>query len=112
MTNQEILNQIAKELDWNVSFEDNEIVFQRYSPAEQDFFFKVPNDCLANVILSIEKYRDSFDISYESYIWLDNTGHGKNGAPYDMLDVYNDIKDCYEQIGILQDKLVEAYYNN
>ena len=29
---------------------------------------------------------------------MDNTGHGKDGAPHDMKDVYEDMKTCHEYI--------------
>jgi len=35
-------------------------------------------------------YYERYDVSEETYLWLDNTGHGKNGAPYDMADVLAD----------------------
>lgn len=41
MTNKEILNQIAEELDWNIDIDNDTITFQRYSSANQDFFFEI-----------------------------------------------------------------------
>lgn len=35
-------------------------------------------------------WRD-YDASQEAYLWLGPDGHGKNGAPYDMKDVYDDM---------------------
>ena len=48
-----------------------------------------------NAILFIENirsYAKDFDMSYETYLWLDSNGHGKNNAPYDMKDVYEDME--------------------
>lgn len=45
---------------------------------------------------NIKDYYDNYDCSYEAYLWLDNTGHGTNGAPYDMKDVYEDMEACEE----------------
>ena len=39
-------------------------------------------------------YYNDFDVSYEAYLWLDNTGHGTNGAPHDMKAVYEDMEEC------------------
>lgn len=47
-------------------------------------------------------------MSYETYIWLDDTGHGRNGAPYDMIDVYNDMLWWRNSLEELSDFLVEA----
>ena len=75
--------------------------FEKYSPAGQDFYVSVsvPNEddediFYNNVADAIYEYWEGFDVSYETYIWLDETGHGKNGAPYDMMDVYKDMKAC------------------
>lgn len=44
-----------------------------------------------------DQYAD-YDPSYEAYICLDNTGHGRNGAPYDMRDVYEDMLCCEQYL--------------
>ena len=68
--------EIAEENGWEVDVESNDgdnfsYEFSKYSPAGQDF-------------------------NFEAYLWLDNTGHGTNGAPYDMKDVYEDMEACEE----------------
>ena len=75
--------------------------FEKYSPAGQDFYFSVsvPNEddediFYNNVADAIYEYWEDFDVSYETYIWLDETGHGRNGAPYDMKDLYEDMQAC------------------
>ena len=75
--------------------------FEKYSPAGQDFYFSVsvPNEddediFYNNVADAIYEYWEGFDVSYETYIWLDETGHGMNGAPNDMMDAYKDMKAC------------------
>ena len=37
-----------------------------------------------------QEYYECYDVSYETYIWLDWDGHGKNGAPYELKDVLED----------------------
>ena len=51
-----------------------------------------------NVAEAIDKYWEGFDVCYETYIWLDETGHGRNGAPYDMKDLYEDTQACEDMI--------------
>ena len=41
---------------------------------------------------NLRSYAFDFDVSKETYMWLDSEGHGKNGAPYGMKDVYEDIE--------------------
>ena len=102
-----IINKI-EELDWNVNEYDGSLELSRYSSAGQDFSINVSigeckNDFLSNLY---EVYVD-FDVSYETYLWLDNTGHGINGAPYDMIDVYKDMEECQESILELYDELIK-----
>ena len=47
---------------------------------------------------NVYDYYDNFDVSYETYLWLDSDGHGSNGAPYDMKDVYEDMEWCQNKI--------------
>lgn len=85
----------------------------RYSPAGQDFWFcaDLGNDLEAFAENILSEYLN-FDVSYETYLWLDNTGHGKNGAPYDMKEVYEDMEECQEYIrevyGIVYDFAAET----
>ena len=51
-----------------------------------------------NVADAIYQYWDDFDVCYETYLWLGDTGHGKNGAPYDMKDLYEDMQACEDMI--------------
>lgn len=110
-TFEETLNkvqEIAEEKYWSVDiYEDGcnketvNITFQKYSPHEQDFNFEIScnkNDDIDNIIDNIYEYYENFDVSYETYLWLDDTGHGKNGAPDDMIDVYHDMKWCKQSV--------------
>ena len=108
----EKIYEIAEREGWKVDYEytdekETEICFSfnKYSPAGRDFYFEVfvPNDededafCY-NVRHAIYKYWEGFDVCYETYIWLDETGHGRNGAPYDMKDLYEDMQACSDMI--------------
>ena len=69
--------------------------FGRYSPAGQDFGFAIdPGGSIMDLIHALYEYWDAYDVSYETFIWLDSSGHGGNGAPYDMRDCYNDMETC------------------
>ena len=71
--------------------------FGKYSDCGRDFTFYIffnTLDDISDIADKIYEYYEDFDVSYETYIWLDNFGHGMNGAPDDMLDVYNDTKQC------------------
>lgn len=92
---------IAESLNWNVEIdEENSIVeFQKYSTYGQDFSFRVElRGDFEDFCKEIYNYYDEFDVSCEAYQWLDSCGHGINGAPYDMMDVYNDMQECENDI--------------
>ena len=100
-------NEIAKiiekieELGWNTSVNEDStyVEIQKYSPAGQDFIFGVNTYGDSNKFIeNIYDYYKNFDVSYEAYLWLGNDGHGRNGAPYDMKDVYEDMESCKKMI--------------
>lgn len=70
-----------------------------FSPEGQDYNLSIEKgnniECFCN---NIYDYYDNFDVSYETYLWLDSDGHGSNGAPYDMKDVYEDMEWCQNKI--------------
>lgn len=104
--------EIAEREGWEVDYsytdeQETEVCFsfENYSPAGRDLSFEVsvPNEededtFYENVEDAIYTYWEGFDVCYETYIWLDETGHGRNGAPYDMKDLYEDTKSCETMI--------------
>lgn len=89
--------------------------FQNYSPAGWDFSFCVWTDDDGSALAhDIFDYYDSFDVSAEANCWLDDEGHGKNGASYDMKDVYEDMeacKDMVEELYVYVEKMKEHIYD-
>lgn len=104
--------KIVEDLNWTVdtSVNDNTIYItvSQYSPAGQDF-----NSCFEvevyasydDIINAVYDMWQNFDVSQETYIWLDETGHGKNGAPYHLEDILNDMKACDAMLETLYNKL-------
>lgn len=81
--------------------------FGKYSPAGQDWNIEIYADNIEDLPVRLFEQYDDFDVSYETYLWLDETGHGKNGAPYDMKDVYEDMMVCKEYIYELYKIVIE-----
>ena len=98
------LLKVAKGLDWSISDYGDEITFSKYSDYGQDFSFTIESN---NLVRNLGNYIGDFDVSEEAYQWLDDSGHGKNGAPYDMIDVYKDMEDCKE----MMQELLDAWEN-
>ena len=42
---------------------------------------------------NFQNFVNNFDVSYETYIWLDQWGNGVNGAPTKLEDVLNSTKE-------------------
>lgn len=99
--NKELIALFEKieENDWSVIHEGEKVYsLGKFSSAGQDFSINVEGETVEEIIESIYEAHENFDPSYEAYLWLDDTGHGKNGAPYEMVDVYNDMLECKEFI--------------
>lgn len=102
----------AKELGWGVYFKEKEnfcyICFSNYTPYGQDIEEEFDFDGTFKDLLQQLSYRvDNFDCSYEAYLWLDDSGHGTNGSPYDMKDLYEDMEERLEMMRELENELKE-----
>jgi hypothetical protein len=85
------LVNVAEKLGWSVRIDNKDFTFSKFSPAGQDFNIEITADDLEEVVEKIQDRCNSFDCSEETYLWLDESGHGANGAPYDMKDLYEDM---------------------
>lgn len=83
-----------------------EFEFSKFIPAGRDFSFTAEMKCanINSLIEEIDNYYENFDVDYETYIWLDQWGHGKNGAPYRLRAVLEDA----EAIEKMIEKLLDA----
>lgn len=90
----------ARELDWVVTQEDDTIYnFAKYSPAGQDFNMSIDTEDDVDLFLdNLYEYWQDYDPEQETMYWLDDTGHGKNGAPYHMRDLLDDMEACQDMI--------------
>lgn len=77
---------------WYVKQIDDYWCFSKSSPANQDCSIEINASTLSDLQRELENFANNFDVSSETYLWLDHDGHGINGAPYDMKDVYEDME--------------------
>lgn len=89
---------LAEEYGWNVEEDNSFYILSQYSPEGQDFIVQFEAEDPYSFISELKRRHDNFDVSEETYMWLDNNGHGANGAPYDMRDVYEDMEYCKKLI--------------
>lgn len=106
------VEEIAEENGWIVEVnsdngDDWTFEFFKGSPAGQDFSFcaEMEDNNVDSLIDNIYARYSDYDCSEKAYIWLDNTGHGVNGAPYDMKEVYEDMEACQQMMLDLHDAL-------
>ena len=109
----EKIYEVCERSGWKVEeWKDSEIVtISKFSPAGHDFNMDLVNGSKEDFIDNLKEEIDSFDISYETYLWLDNTGHGRKKAPYDMRDLYNDFEKCLEMMKELHLELTAGKQN-
>ena len=102
MTRKQI-EKAAEEAGWNVTIGKRDdggydIDFQMYTDFGQDrnepFYVQKLEDIKSEVY---DRYQN-FDPSEEAALWIDESGHGKNGAPHDMEVVLNDMKDVEQAL--------------
>lgn len=95
-----------EKIGFTVKVFDDYISFQWVSPAGQDFDVEINLDGEKKAADLYSKILDEYmgyDPSEEAMLWLDPFGHGKNGAPYEMGDVYDDMCACQDKLNELCD---------
>ena len=113
---QEKIVAIAEQNGWHVYFPEGGrkdkvlLEFSRFTPYGQDFNFQaeMTEGDLRSLIDSILYFLDGFDPDSEAYLWLGADGHGKNGAPYRMKDVVDDMEAAEEMVNVLCTAYQEA----
>ena len=111
----EEITEIAESLNFNITISEDEdvnISFAKTSSYGQDFNFEISVDKDASMIeiwKGLQSYQNNVDVSAEAYLWLDESGHGKNGAPFEMIDVYKDMEECKGFVTELADKVFDIF---
>lgn len=112
MTAIEQITAIAKQLGWQVETSTDkpnlvQFDFQQYTPYGQDFSFsvKMKGNDTDGLLQEVETYYEGFDPDYEAYLWIGTDGHGKNGAPYRIKDIVNDMEQVETMIETLYETL-------
>lgn len=109
------ITEIAESLNFNITISEDvdvNISFAKTSSYGQDFNFEISVDKDASMIeiwKGLQSYQNNFDVSAEAYLWLDESGHGKNGAPFEMIDVYKDMEECKGFVTELADNVFDIF---
>ena len=95
----EVLEPLFAKEGYHIEINNDTVTFYKTAPNGLDFSFEVDiGDDINDFSKNIHETFMNYDVSYETYLWLDNTGHGKNGAPYELEDILEDIKACEQYI--------------
>lgn len=114
MTTTEQIIAVATGLGWQASTTkyENRVVFdfQQYTPKGQDFNVSVEmkDGDFDRFLCELENFYEGFDPDYETYLWIGNDGHGKNGAPYHIKDIVTDMEEAEKMIETLYETLKKA----
>ena len=80
----------------------DEMILEGWTELGRNMVVEYYNISFSQMLEDLKSMVDNYDVSYETYIWLDNEGHGTNGAPYDMLECYKDSEEQLEHLEKLE----------
>lgn len=99
---------IAESIGWSVYVCNRGkefLEFSKTTPRGRDFSVCIESASTGGLIHQLTEYISDYDVDYESYLWIDGDGHGKNGAPYHIKDIVADqeaalgmVKDLYKHL--------------
>lgn len=98
--------KIAEDLGWSVTKDRYDIELQFYTDYGQDFNFSVNRN--EDYVKQVYDYYNSFDPDEEALLWVDDSGHGKNGAPYRLKDIITDMEEVEDELKKLYGALISA----
>ena len=94
----EFVRKVVDDMDKRYEELKRELFDWGYDYIEEFLGCEIDYDWDKDTIDNLNSIYADFDCSEETYLWLDSTGHGTNGAPYDMKDLYEDMEACQEMI--------------
>lgn len=104
MTQEEIINKIteaAEKVGWNVTTSDNsdgslEVNFNTDTKFGQDLncWGTLKDEDYQSLADEIQNWYESYDPDEEAMLWVGSDGHGKNGAPYYLRNILDDMEDA------------------
>lgn len=98
----ETIENLAELCGWKVSIDNTTFEFEQMI-GTHDFVFAIQCEekSLQSFVIQLENYLKNFDVDYETSIWIGKDGHGKNGAPYHIKDILDEMYSAKEQIATL-----------
>lgn len=94
------VQEIADKNEWSMTKYENVFCLETFTSQGQNVIIEYEANKPQDLVRHIKDRYCNFDISEEASYWLEN-GHGINGAPYEMQDVLDDMKEAKNLIGEL-----------
>lgn len=86
---------IIENNDFSVFISGNYVTFSKYSSMGQDWSIDIEiGNSLDELLHNIYEAYQNYDPDFEASLWIGDDGHGKNGAPYYIEDIVDDMKEC------------------
>lgn len=102
------LNKALRNSIWEVSSIDGDIItFYADLPINYDTETEIRVDTIQEVIEQVMSMAE-MDIDYEASLWIGDDGHGKNGAPYHIKDIIQEMEDYAKALEELAETLKAA----
>lgn len=110
------VTEIVEDDDWSVHNHDEnynniDLYLSKSYSRGQDFGFYVDYDSgdVNGLINTIEAYYESYDPCEKAALWIGPDGHGCNGAPYNLSDLIEDMRECKSNVKKLVDLLNQEF---
>lgn len=65
--------------------------------------FTLAKYSVINFLNALDCFIENYDVDYETYLWLDNMGHGTRGAPYCIQDILEENEEYLSRLEKLSD---------
>lgn len=102
------LMETSGQLDWKMLIYTKYIELSKCTSHGLDFTFTLGRNSIYQT--GIYEHYVNYDPSEETMKWVDASGHGKNGAPYELEDVLADMKEVKESLKTLFRNFKEYSY--
>lgn len=89
-----LLQKCWEKNDFAVEYIDGIIDISAYSPSGQDWHVEVAAENLSQLVHVLYSQWKDYDPDYEATLWIGEDGHGKDGAPYHIQDIVEDMMKC------------------
>lgn len=90
------------EICWSAYENEKDVDFSTCTASGGDIDIVIDKgENLTDLAHNIYEYWNNYDVSYETSLWIGEDGHGINGAPYDIKELYEDMEGVKNMINDL-----------